>query len=52
MPIVTGVLLVGIGIYELWSNWDLIQAFLSCKKCSLSCNWPSCPRTGSMGDKR
>ena len=27
--IVAGVLLVGIGIYDLWSNWDLIQAFLS-----------------------
>jgi cytochrome c-type biogenesis protein len=27
--IVAGLLLVGIGIYDLWSNWDLIQAFLS-----------------------
>ena len=26
--IVAGLLLVGIGIYDLWSNWDLIQAFL------------------------
>ena len=24
-----GLLLVGIGIYDLWTNWDLIQAFLS-----------------------
>ena len=27
--LVAGALLVGIGIYDLWSNWDLIQAFLS-----------------------
>ena len=27
--IVAGLLLVGIGIYDLWSNWDLIQAFRS-----------------------
>jgi cytochrome c-type biogenesis protein len=26
--VVAGLLLVGIGIYDLWSNWDLIQAFL------------------------
>jgi cytochrome c-type biogenesis protein len=27
--IAAGVLLVGIGIYDLWSNWELIQAFLT-----------------------
>jgi cytochrome c-type biogenesis protein len=27
--LVAGALLVGIGIYDLWSNWDLIQAFLN-----------------------
>lgn len=26
--VIAGMLLVGIGIYDLWSNWDLIQAFL------------------------
>ena len=26
--VVAGVLLVGIGIYDLWSNWELIRAFL------------------------
>lgn len=26
--VVGGTLLVGIGIYDLWSNWELIQAFL------------------------
>lgn len=27
--VIGGLLLVGIGIYDLWSNWDLIVAFLS-----------------------
>lgn len=27
--VVAGVLLVGIGLYDLWSNWDLIQTFLA-----------------------
>lgn len=27
--VIGGLLLVGIGIYDLWSNWDLILAFLS-----------------------
>jgi hypothetical protein len=22
-----GILLVGAGVYELWSNWDLVRAF-------------------------
>ena len=26
--VVAGLLLVGIGIFDLWSNWDLIQTFL------------------------
>ena len=27
--VVAGLLLVGIGIYDLWSNWAMIQTFLS-----------------------
>ena len=27
--VVAGLLLVGIGVYDLWSNWDLITAFLA-----------------------
>jgi cytochrome c-type biogenesis protein len=27
--LISGVLLVGVGIYDLWSNWDLITIFLS-----------------------
>lgn len=26
--IIGGVLLVGIGIYDFWTNWDLIKVFL------------------------
>ena len=29
MNVIAGILLVSIGIYDFWSNWDLIQAFLS-----------------------